>query len=77
MSANSAIGQVEKYILQTIDAIGDINETTLSKGFTVNNTTTYQQVDTASRAIAAISKDTYKDTILVTNISVNEIIAEG
>ena len=77
MSANSAIGQVDKYILQTINAIGDTNETVLSKGFTVNNTATYQQVDTSGRAIAAISKDTYKDTILVTNISVNEIIAEG
>lgn len=76
MSASSAIGQVDKYILKTLDSMGEANETVISKGFTVNNTSTYQQVDTASRAIAALSKDTYNDTILVTNISVNEVMAE-
>ena len=76
MSANSAIGQVDKYILKTLDSLGEDNENVISKGFTVNSTATYQQVDTASRAIAALSKDTYNDTILVTNISVNEVIAE-
>lgn len=77
MSANSAIGQVDKYILQTVDAFGEVQETTLNKSFTVNSFATYQQVDTASHAISALSKNSYKDTVLVTNLSVNEIIAEG
>lgn len=76
MAANDAIGNVDKYILKTVDALGTPHETTISKGFIINSAATYQQVDTASRAITALSKNTYEDTILVTNISVNEVVSE-
>jgi len=76
MAANTNIGKVDKYILQTTDALGESMETNISKGIAVNPSATYSQVDTASRAIAALSQNSYHDTILVTNISVNEVMAE-
>jgi len=76
MAANTNIGKVDKYILQTTNALGESMETNISKGITVNPSATYSQVDTASRAIAALSQNSYHDTILVTNISVNEVMAE-
>lgn len=77
MAANSPIGVVDKYILKTKDALGDEYETVISKGLIVNTAATYSQVDTASRAITSLTKNNYDDTILVTNISVNEVMAEG
>lgn len=71
----ATIGRVDKYILELNDVNDNKIETTLSKRFAFNSEATYQQVDTASRAIAGLSTYTYNDTILVTNISVNEVLA--
>lgn len=75
MDSNSSVGNVTTYYILTTDGLGEEKETNISKGFTVNPETTYAQVDTASRAIANIMTNTYQDTILVTKISVNEIMA--
>lgn len=77
MAANSPIGAVDKYLLMTQNALStEDTETNIRRNNIVMNTgATYQQVDTASRALASLSTNTYKDTILVTNISVNEILA--
>lgn len=72
----ATIGNVTQIILKTTDTYGDPTETNISKGFIVNPSATYQQVDTANRAIAGLIKNTYNDTILVTNVSVNEVLAE-
>lgn len=75
MDAESAIGNVDKYLLKTLDTEGKTVETNISKGFTINSEATYGEVDTASRALANLIRNTYNDTILVTNISVTEILA--
>lgn len=76
MAANSAIGQVETVYINSTDSFEELHETNVSKGMRVNPYATYQQVDTAARAIAGLTKNTYNDTILVTKISVNEVISE-
>lgn len=74
MDSNTSIGIVDKYLITLTDGLS--NDTiNVSKSFTVNPDATYGQVDEASRAVVALSRETYQDTILVTNISVNEIIA--
>lgn len=75
MDSNTVIGNVSTYILKTTDPLNNDVETNISKGFSVNYNTTYGKVDTASRALAALLYNTYADTILVTNMSVNEIMA--
>jgi len=76
MAAGTAVGQVQTMYLVTTDALENVYETNISKGFTVNSAATYAQVNTANRALASLSTNTYSDTKLVTNISVNEQIAE-
>jgi len=76
MAANSAIGQVETVYINSTDSFEEVYETNVSKGMRVNPYATYQQVDTAARAIAGLTKNTYNDTILVTKISVNEVMSE-
>lgn len=76
MAANSAIGQVETVYINSTDSFEEVHETNVSKGMRVNPYATYQQVDTAARAIAGLTKNTYNDTILVTKISVNEVMSE-
>lgn len=76
MAANSAIGQVETVYINSTDSFEEVHETNVSKGMRVNPYATYQQVDTAARAIAGLTKNTYDDTILVTKISVNEVMSE-
>lgn len=76
MAASTPIGKVDKYILKTRSALGTDTETTISNKFVFNSEATYSQVDTASKAIANLSQDTYVNTILVTNMDVNEQISE-
>ena len=74
MAANSPIGNVDKYVIKTTDNLDNATETTLAAKFKFNPEATYENVDIASRAIAALSTNTYNDTILVTNVSVNEAV---
>lgn len=70
------IGNVQTMYLQTSDQLGNNYETNISKGFSVNSAATYQQVDTAVRALAELSTNTYGDTVLITSVSVNEKLEE-
>lgn len=72
----AAIGSVETMYLQTSDQLGNNYETNISKGFIINGAATYQQVDTAVRALAELSTNTYGDTLLITKVSVNEKLDE-
>lgn len=75
MGSDTRIGNVDQYLLVTGDSLQNEYKTNLSKSFAVNPEATYGQVDNASRQITALSTNGYKDTILVTNISVNEVMA--
>lgn len=77
MAANSPVGQVTAMKLITHGSNERLDtETTLTgKRIMVNPDATYQQVDTLARALAALSRNTYIDTDLITVISVNEQVA--
>lgn len=72
MAKNAAIGNVETIYVKSNDTSGNALETNISKGFKVNANATYQEVDTAIRALWYLNTDSYDDTILVTKVSVNE-----
>lgn len=76
MAANDPVGTVDKYIIQSKDDDGTEYTTTLSNKIQINPEATYQQIDTASRALNQLSTNNYYDTILVTNVSVTEQVAE-
>lgn len=75
MAASDKIGNVDKIVIVTTDALGKNIETNLNKSCLANSDATYQQVNDAARAIASLSRDTYYDAICVTNISTNEELA--
>ena len=75
MDSNTAIGNVTQIVIKTTNTLGQDVENKLNKNFMVNSDATYSNVDTAARALVAMSSDTYSDTICITNISVNEVLA--
>lgn len=75
MGSDTAVGNVSYYILKTKDNLGEEYETTLNKKLIPNVEATYAQVNTAMTALASLSTNNYDDTICVTNISVNEVLA--
>ena len=77
MAASTEVGNVTSMKLKTEDVNENITETTITstKAF-VSPIATYSQVDTFARALAGLSTNTYKDTILVTEVSVEEELAE-
>ena len=74
MAANTPVGNVTQMILKSTDASGNDYETKLP--FAINSTATYEKVDAAARAINSLSTNTYQDTLLITQVSVNEVLAE-
>lgn len=72
MASNETIGKVNTIYLQTYDTNGDNLNTNVSKGFIVNTNATYGQMDIAMRAINGLTTNTYGDTNLITEISLNE-----
>lgn len=72
MAASTPIGNVTTMYLKSTDQLGNNYETNISKGFEVNSAATFQQVDTAARMLNSLSANTYDDTILITEVSVNE-----
>lgn len=77
MAAADSIGQVQAIYLQSVDNIGTQYETNINgRNMTVNYNANYQQVDSAMRALNALTTNTYVDTKLITSISVNEKMAE-
>lgn len=75
MDSNTAIGNVTQIVVKTTNKWGQDVENKLNKNFMVNSSATYANVDTAARALVTMSSDTYSDTICITNISVNEVLA--
>lgn len=75
MDSTTAIGNVTTYYLNTKDGLGNTVETNISKGFVVNQNATYADVDATSRGLTNLTQNTYEDTILVTKISVNEVVS--
>lgn len=77
MAATDTIGQVQTLILQSDDNIGNHYDTNINgRNMSVNHNATYQQVDTALRALNGLTTNVYVDTQLITAISVNEKMAE-
>lgn len=67
-----SIGNVSKIELVTFDS--DTTYTTdIARGFTINPTASYNAVNQAMTRIANLSTNTYSDTVLTTNISLNEL----
>ena len=75
MGSDTTIGQISQFVLKTTNTLGETVETALNKKFIGNSEATYANVDTAMKALASLSTNTYSDTICVTNISVNEVMA--
>ncbi len=75
MAADTQIGNVDKIVIVSTDALGKNIETNLNKSCIANSEATYQQVNDAARAMVGLSRNTYSDTICVTNISTNEELA--
>ena len=72
---DSPIGNVSTYYIQVKNSLSEDLQINVSKGFTVNSLATYSDADRASRALIQATANTYQDTILVTNISVNEVLS--
>lgn len=69
----AAIGRVNTIYLITQDNLGNRYETNINgRNMTVNYNATYQQVDTAMRALNGLTTNTYEDTNLIKTVSVNE-----
>mgnify|MGYP003408251845 CR=1 FL=1 len=69
----AAIGKVTEYRIKSTDSFD--NEYDNKIWGSLNPSTTYEQIDAASRALIGLSKNTYGDSILITEISVNEVLA--
>lgn len=73
----AAIGTVNTIYLISQDQLGNRYQTNINgRNMTVNYNATYQQVDTAMRALNALTTNVYEDTNLIKTISVNEVLEE-
>lgn len=74
---NETIGDVSKMTIITNPQSGDVKENITFGNFTINadGEATYQNVDTAARALVTLSYNAYVDTILTTEISTDEKLA--
>lgn len=75
MGSDTTIGQISQFIIKSTNNLGETVETGISKKFIGNANANYANVDTAMKALITLSTNTYSDTICVTNISVNEVMA--
>lgn len=78
MSANEPVGNVTTMYLESeFGSQEDYTRTNVSKGMIVNPAVTYAQLDTAMRALNGnLTRNTYHDTVLITEVSVTNKIAE-
>lgn len=75
---SDSVGNVTALKLITADSTAETYETTITnKKIMVSPTASYTQVDTFGRALANLSTNDYQDTILITSVSVNDVMAEG
>ena len=70
----ATIGNVTEYRIESYDPFSNLQNTKIWTYLRAN--TTYQEIDAASRALIGLTKNTYEDTILITKVSVNEVLAE-
>lgn len=77
MAATDTIGVVKTIYLDSADNLGNQYETNINgRNMTVNYNATYQQVDSAMRALNGLTTNTYVDTNLIAVVSVNEKMVE-
>ena len=78
-TSETQVGNVTQAILKTTESTtGDTIETTIvssSSKLRVSKTSTYNAINSIFRNIANLTKDSYADTILITRVSVNEVMA--
>ena len=70
------IGNVQKYTMKFLNDDDVLVYGELSNRFKFVEDSTYEQVQTASTALASLSSLTYSDTSLITDISLNEALEE-
>lgn len=70
----AAIGKVTEYRIKATDSFGNTVDSKIWGS--LNPNATYQQVDANSRALIGLSKNTYDDSTLITEVSVNEVLAD-
>lgn len=70
------IGNVQEMYLLSLDQLGNSYKTRIGQGFNINPNKTYQEIDSAQRALAGLLTNTYQDTQLITSVSVNEKLDE-
>lgn len=80
ISANDPVGKVTSMVIKSKDNNENAYETsitTASSKLVVNPRITYSKMDTAARALMQLSTNTYDDTLLITQVSVTEVLASG
>lgn len=79
-TSDTQVGNVTQAILKTTESTtGDPIETTIvssTSKLRVNKTAKYYTINHTFRAIANLTRDSYADTILITRVSVSEVMAE-
>lgn len=69
------VGNVTAMKLKTLNPMSEEQETTITnQRLFVNPGATYEQVDSFARALANLSRNSYQDTLLITQVSVNEVL---
>lgn len=68
---------VQSITMKSYDQLGNKYEVNLFKGFSYAQLGTYNYVDSVTRALNALTSNTYQDSIVVMDSSVNEALAEG
>lgn len=76
MAANDPIGNVTAMQIKTENSGGETTTTINGRNVMINPAATYTQTDRFARALTRLTRETYQDTILITAISVTEILAE-
>lgn len=70
----AAVGDVQKYTLKIVVGGTELIESTISQKIKINPLVSYNEADTASRALAELSQGVYSDTSLITDISLNSML---
>lgn len=68
--------EVQSITMKSMDALEKLYEDNLFKGFGSAILETYNYVDTVARALNGLTTNTYSDSIVVMDKSVNEALAE-
>lgn len=75
LSGSDPVGNVDTLYIISRDQYNQEIQTNISKGLKVNPEATYENTDTVARSLNWLSRNSYEDTIAVTKISLNEVLA--